>query len=247
MTILKRDVIKMSASAGPETNHPTPLTYFKAAMILVIITAIEVGIVYISALESIMIPLLIILSVVKFAIVVLFYMHLKFDHSLFSWMFFGGLTVALFAFILVLTLFQVFSSPSNPDVVTAEAKHGEDAHAHEEEISKDTSAEEETSAEAVSTDNQSTGNLLVTKGCGACHAVTDLSGATGVLGPNLDGIGSRASSRQQGLSAEDYIRESIESPAAFVVEGFDPIMPELRSTLTDSEFEQLVSYLMSLN
>ena len=243
--ILKRDVVKMSASAGPETNHPTPLTYFKAAMILVIITAIEVGIVYISALESIMIPLLIILSVVKFAIVVLFYMHLKFDHSLFSWMFFGGLTVALFAFILVLTLFQVFSSPSNPDVVTAEAKHGEDAH--EEEISKDPSAEEETSVETVSTDKQSTGNLLVAKGCGACHAVTDLSGATGVLGPNLDGIGSRASSRQQGLSAEEYIRESIESPAAFVVEGFDPIMPELRSTLTDSEFEQLVSYLMSLN
>ena len=68
-----------------------------------------------------------------------------------------------------------------------------------------------------------------------------MSGATGVLGPSLDGIGSRASSRQQGLSAEDYIRESIESPAAFVVEGFDPIMPELRSTLTDSEFEQLVS------
>ena len=245
MTILKRNVVKMSASAGPETNHPTPLTYFKAAMILVIITAIEVGIVYIAALESIMIPLLIILSVIKFAIVVLFYMHLKFDHSLFSWMFFGGLTVALFAFILVLTLFQVFSSPSNPEVVTVEAKHGEVEH--EEEISKEPSAEEETSAEAVSTDNQSTGNLLVAKGCGACHAVTDVSGATGVLGPSLDSIGSRASSRQQGLSAEDYIRESIESPAAFVVEGFDPIMPELRSTLTDSEFEQLVSYLMSLN
>jgi len=235
----------MNSSAGPETNHPTPLTYFRAAIILIIITAVEVGIVYLPVLEPIMIPLLIGLSMVKFAIVVLFYMHLKFDHRLFSWMFLGGLTVALFAFITVLTLFQVFSNPNAPDVITVAAKHEEEKHV--EEVSKEPSSTEQPSSETTSTDTQSTGDLLVIKGCSACHSVTGISGATGVLGPSLDGIGSRASSRQQGLSAEDYIRESIESPTAFVVEGFDPIMPELRSTLSDSEFEQLVSYLLSLN
>lgn len=240
----------MNSPAGPETNHPTPLTYFRAAIILIIITAVEVGIVYLPVLEPIMIPLLIGLSIVKFAIVVLFYMHLKFDHRLFSWMFLGGLTVALFAFITVLVLFQVFSNPNAPDVIEVAAKHEEEKHEeekHAEEVSKEPSSTEQPSGETTSTDTQSTGDLLVIKGCSACHSVTGISGATGVLGPSLDGIGSRASSRQQGLSAEDYIRESIESPTAFVVEGFDPIMPELRSTLSDSEFEQLVSYLLSLN
>jgi len=233
----------MSSSAGSENNHPTPLTYFKIAIILCVITAIEVGIIYVSALEFIMIPLLLLLSLVKFALVILFYMHLKFDHRLFSGLFLGGLAVALFAFVAVLTLFQVFSNPSSPDVATVESTH--QASSSESEPAKESAVEEKSSV-AVSTDNQDSSNLIVTKGCAACHSVSGITGATGVLGPNLDGIGTRAATRASGQTAEEYIRASIETPASFVVADFDPIMPELRSTLTDSEFEQLVAFLLTL-
>ena len=233
----------MSSSSGSENNHPTPLTYFKIAIILVTITAVEVGIIYMSALEFIMIPLLLLLSAVKFGLVILFYMHLKFDHRLFSGLFLGGLVVALFAFVAVLTLFQVFSSPNSPDVATVETTH--QTSPSESEPVKESIAEEKNSV-AVSTDNQGGGNLIVTKGCAACHSVSGITGAMGVLGPNLDGIGNRAATRQSGQTAEEYIRASIETPTAFVVEDFDPIMPELRSTLTDSEFEQIVAFLLTL-
>jgi hypothetical protein len=48
------------------------------------------------------------------------------------------------------------------------------------------------------------------------------------------------------MSSEDYIRESIEQPGAFVVEGFSPVMPQLRGTMSDAEFQALVDYLASL-
>jgi len=91
------------------TGHPTPLTYFKVALILSIITAIEVGIFYIEGLGHGIIPVLIILSGLKFGLVALFYMHLKYDASLFSWFFFGGLALATSVFIAVLGLFKFFA------------------------------------------------------------------------------------------------------------------------------------------
>ena len=63
----------------------------------------------------------------------------------------------------------------------------------------------------------------------------------------MDGIADRASSRVQGLTAKQYIEQSINDPAAFVVEDFMPLMPSLRTTMTDQEFEILVSYLLTLN
>jgi len=48
-----------------------------------------------------------------------------------------------------------------------------------------------------------------------------------------------------GLSAEAYIREAIEDPPSFVVEGFGPLMPAtIRDTMTDAEFEDLLAFLL---
>lgn len=91
------------------TGHPTPLTYFKVALILSIITAIEVGIFYIEGLGHSIIPVLIILSGLKFGLVALFYMHLRYDAPLFSWLFFSGLALATSVFIAVLGLFKFFA------------------------------------------------------------------------------------------------------------------------------------------
>ena len=96
-----------AVSQTVHTGHPTPLTYFKVAMILAAITAAEVGIFYIEALGKGIIPILIVLSTAKFALVAMFYMHLRYDARLFSGFFVGGLMLAVVVFIAVLALFKV--------------------------------------------------------------------------------------------------------------------------------------------
>ena len=59
------------------TGHPTPSTYFKVAIILSVITAVEVALFYVEALGKGIIPVLAVLSTSKFALVAMFYMHLK--------------------------------------------------------------------------------------------------------------------------------------------------------------------------
>ena len=90
------------------TGHPTPLTYFKVAMALVAITAVEVGIFYIEALGKGIIPVLAVLSSAKFALVAMFYMHLRYDHRLFIGLFVGGLALAMAVVLALLGLFKIF-------------------------------------------------------------------------------------------------------------------------------------------
>ena len=86
------------------------------------------------------------------------------------------------------------------------------------------------------------------KGCVACHTIQGLAGAVGQIGPELTHVTTNAGSRVAGMSAEAYIRQAIEDPPAFVVEGFGPIMPAtIRSIMSDTEFEDLVAYLLTLN
>ena len=83
--------------------------------------------------------------------------------------------------------------------------------------------------------------VFVSKGCSGCHAIDRM-----VVGPALGGIATRGSELKPGLSAEAYIRESIEVPGAFVVDGFANVMPPLRGAMSDEEFEALVAYLLTL-
>ena len=54
-------------------------------------------------------PVLLIMSAVKFAIVVLFYMHLKYDHKLFKALFTGPLIIAMSTLIALMFLFGKFA------------------------------------------------------------------------------------------------------------------------------------------
>jgi len=78
--------------------HPTARTYILIAVVLTAITAVEVAIYYVPSIKGTL-PLLagglIVLAVVKFALVVGYYMHLKFDNKLFTWLFVGGLIAAI--------------------------------------------------------------------------------------------------------------------------------------------------------
>lgn len=88
--------------------HPGPAEYIKIAVALAVITALEVTVYYVSALQGILVPLLLFLSVVKFSLVALFFMHLKFDSRLFSAMFVVGILLAVMVFVVVLTMLRVF-------------------------------------------------------------------------------------------------------------------------------------------
>ena len=117
-------------SSAHATGHPTPMTYAKVASLLAIITAIEFVIFYIEALEGVVVPMFLILSAVKFAMVAMFYMHLKFDSRLFSWFFVGGLALATSVILALMALFAIVSGErivvAVPDD-TMVADHGADA------------------------------------------------------------------------------------------------------------------------
>ncbi|MBF2055347.1 MAG: cytochrome c [Candidatus Sericytochromatia bacterium] len=116
-----------------------------------------------------------------------------------------------------------------------------DAHAGD---SHDTPAEVTTVA--VSGDPEAGAQVFMAKTCATCHAVSSLEGAVGAVGPKLDGLGATAATRQPGKDAVTYIRESIENPSGYVVEGYPAAMPALKSTMSDEEFDNLVAYLTSL-
>ena len=82
-------------------------------------------------------------------------------------------------------------------------------------------------------------------GCGGCHTIEGLS--AGVVGPNQTNIGSMAETRIPGMSAEDYIRESILDPSAYIVEGYqDNIMPKNYDELIEADqLDDLVAFLLA--
>jgi cytochrome c oxidase subunit 4 len=90
-----------------EQHHPTWQTYVKVGVLLTIITAIEVSAYYIPAWESsrIYVPSMLIMSAFKFAVVVMFYMHLKYDHKIFRVLFTGPFIIAAITLVALLFLF----------------------------------------------------------------------------------------------------------------------------------------------
>ena len=90
-------------------DHPSAVTYFKVAMALCVLTALEVvSFEWFEWLSYGIIPVLGILSVVKFYLVIMFYMHLKFDHKLFSTLFLTGVFLAIGVTFALMALFRWF-------------------------------------------------------------------------------------------------------------------------------------------
>jgi cytochrome c oxidase subunit 4 len=95
------------ASLGEVHEHPTWKEYKWVALILTVITVVEVWVYYIPSFVAlpIFVPTLLVMSAVKFAIVVMFYMHLKYDHKLFRALFTGPLIIAIVTLIVLMFLF----------------------------------------------------------------------------------------------------------------------------------------------
>lgn len=75
--------------------HPGVGEYVEIGLILAVLTAIEVALYFADIPSGITIPSLLFLTVMKFALVVLWFMHLRFDHRLFRRLFIVGVILAL--------------------------------------------------------------------------------------------------------------------------------------------------------
>jgi cytochrome c oxidase subunit IV len=84
--------------------HPTDQTYVRIAIVLAIITLVEVVIYYIPTIRSVLVPALLVLSIAKFLMVVGFFMHLRFDSRLYRFMFAAGLVITLGVYLALLAM-----------------------------------------------------------------------------------------------------------------------------------------------
>jgi cytochrome c oxidase subunit IV len=95
------------AAHGDAGAHKPNSFYIQVAAALAVITAVEVGLYYLD-IGKLFMPALLILMVVKFITVVSVFMHLKFDHKLFSYLFYSGLFLAVGVYIAALMTFRFF-------------------------------------------------------------------------------------------------------------------------------------------
>jgi len=96
------------ANSGQHGEHASTGTYLKVAAILSVITALEFAVIYIRRLTPILIPLLLTLSAGKFALVVMFFMHLRYDRRSLTFLFVAPLVLALGLAVALTTLFGDF-------------------------------------------------------------------------------------------------------------------------------------------
>ena len=92
-----------------EHEHPSDFMYVKIAIGLAIVTAIEVGLSYVEVgNETSNNFLLLVLAAIKFAVVALYFMHLKFDSRVLRRLFVAGIFLAIFCYVAYLVTLGVF-------------------------------------------------------------------------------------------------------------------------------------------
>jgi mono/diheme cytochrome c family protein len=80
--------------------------------------------------------------------------------------------------------------------------------------------------------------------CATCHS---LEADVRIIGPSLAGIASRAASRMEGVSAQEYLETSILRPGLYVVDGYPDAMPvNIAKQLTSPQLSSLVEFLLTL-
>ncbi|MCC7451765.1 MAG: cytochrome c [Anaerolineae bacterium] len=80
--------------------------------------------------------------------------------------------------------------------------------------------------------------------CATCHRVDS---EARLVGPGLLNVGKRAGTRVRGMSAIEYLRQSIVSPSAYVVEGYTDLMPKnWGKVFSEKQIDDLIAYLLTL-
>ena len=264
----------MSSSPEAHTSqHPTFKQYVVVAIILFAITLVEFLIIVPEAWQGTgaVIAPLVILSAVKFWIVIMFYMHLKFEHKRLTQIFITGLVLSFCVGAAVIGLFGSFTpEPRAFAVANAVAYAGHEAassghDAPAEHVTSDTPAQSgpdsDQAQSAPPTDTTppsgseggsdmvaAQGQALFTGGsCAGCHTIDGLT--AGMVGPDLTHIGTDAASRND-QSAAEYLEEAIRNPEAFVATGVERAIPGvmtsgLTAALSDEDVRSLVEFLLA--
>ena len=96
------------ASAGAHAaGHPSPKEYVRIGLILFVLTALEIAASYTKVSGAVLIPSLFVLAIVKFALVVLWFMHLRFDSVIFRRLFVTGIVLAGAVYLIFLSSLHV--------------------------------------------------------------------------------------------------------------------------------------------
>jgi len=88
-----------AAEHGPK--HPSAWEYVQIGVVLAVVTLVEVAIYYADIGHNLLVAIIVVLGILKFSLVVLWFMHLKFDNRLFSTLFLMGLIAAIVLFAVV--------------------------------------------------------------------------------------------------------------------------------------------------
>jgi len=98
-----------AAAHAPGEGHATVQTYVKVAVVLGILTAIEISALYVPGLPNgALVTLLLVFSVLKFGLVVAFFMHLRYDNKLLTALFVGPLIIAMGIIFALMALFGAY-------------------------------------------------------------------------------------------------------------------------------------------
>jgi mono/diheme cytochrome c family protein len=85
--------------------------------------------------------------------------------------------------------------------------------------------------------------IFTAAGCGSCHTLGK-AGTSATTGPSLDDLASEAGERQPGVSAEEYVQQSLTDPDAFRAPGTTGQMPSFEGRLTEEQIQALTQYLL---
>lgn len=92
------------STEGEHAHHPKVSEYVEIGIILAVLTAIEVALFYLPVPREVAVPSLIGLTIVKFALVVMWFMHLRFDSKVFSRMLVAGIVLAAVLYAIAVVL-----------------------------------------------------------------------------------------------------------------------------------------------
>ena len=96
-------------AGAPHREHPSAKEYIRIGLILGALTALEVWLSYSGIDHTAMIAMLLLAAVLKFSLVVLWFMHLRFDDRRYARFFVMGIVGASTLYLIVLLIFGVFS------------------------------------------------------------------------------------------------------------------------------------------
>ena len=111
-------------------------------------------------------------------------------------------------------------------------------------VSTSTESLEEAEAMVWNTPEEHGEYLFVNQGCSGCHSLNE---DEVIVGPSMYGLIDRSGSKVEGLSAEEYIYQSITYPNEYIVDGYAAnVMPQIFINLSEEELNALVSYLKTI-